>query len=194
MNDTTTMSASTAGKTTPPASPSQTPSPSIKTTTNKPTPPRSRPEALRGVDYLARLDVVHQRLYSRLDKGLKLVQVFGGSAAFGAATSGQVALMTGAGMVIALAACISLVVDFGLLAQRHSVRISRCNAITLQALNTPEMTAAEIDAARTRASDMDINVIEALRRPCFNDMLRTHGLTDHLLPLTLWQRFWAALA
>jgi len=122
------------------------------------------------------------------------VQVFGGSAAFGAATSGQTGLMAAAGIVVALAASVGMVFDFGLSALRYGLLVSRCNAITLEALNRPEMSAAEIDAAKTRDTDLDINMIEALRRPCFNDMLRTHGLTDHLLPLTLWQRFWAALA
>jgi len=165
-----------------------------KTTTSKPLNPRTRAEALRDVDYIVRIGVVHQRLYSRLDKLLKLVQAFGGSAAVGAAISGQTTLIVVVGVLVALAASISLVFDFGLAAQRYGLLVSRCSAITVQALDTPEMDIAAIDAARERAADLDINEIEALRMPCFNAVQRRHGLHAHLKPLTRWQRCVAALA
>jgi len=194
MNTTTTTCKNTPGSIRPPAPQNPSQAPPTRTTTSKPLSPRTRAEALRDVDYIVRVGVVHQRLFSRLDKGLKLVQVFGGSAAFGAATSGQMALMTVAGVMVALTASVGLVFDFGLAAQRYGVLVSRCNAITLQALSRPEMTIAEIDAAKTRDTDLDLNVIEALRVPCFNEVQRRHGLLANVKPLTLWQRFWTALA
>jgi len=164
------------------------------TTTTKPLPPRTRAEALRDVDYIVRIGVVHQRLYSRLDKALKLAQVFGGSAAVGAAISGQAIVIAVVGALVALAASLSLVFDFGLAAQRYGLLVSRCSAITVQALNNPDMDIAAIDAARTQVADMDINVIEALRVPCFNEVQRRHGLLANIKPLTCWQRCVATLA
>jgi len=93
-------------------------------TRSKPLPPRTRAESLRDVDYIVRLGVVHQRLFSRLDKGLKLIQAFAGSAA----VSGQPVTVAIVGAVVALAASVSLVFDFGQAAHAYGVLVSRCTA------------------------------------------------------------------
>jgi|GEM_PF-2557561 len=163
-------------------------------TRSNPLPPRTRAESLRDVDYIVRLGVVHQRLFSRVDKGLKLIQAVAGSAAVGAAVSGQPVTVAMVGAVVALAASVSLVFDFGQAAHAYGVLVSRCTAITVQALNNPSMTTAEIDAAKTHVADLDLNEIESLRMPCFNEVQRRHGLLAYIQPLSRWQRLWAALA
>jgi len=193
MNAPTTNCASTAGSSRPTTglNPSANPNPPKQTTNER---PRTRRKALLDVDYIVRVGVVHQRLFSRVDKGLKLAQSFAGSAAVGAAISGQPVLVAVVGGVVALAASVSLVFDFGQAAHRYGVLVSRCTAITAQALDTPDMDASAIDIAVIRATDLDLNEIESLRMPCYNAVLRRHGLSANVKPLTLWQRFWAALA
>lgn len=155
---------------------------------------RARGEALRDVDYVIRLGVIHHRLFCRLESGARFVQLLGGSAAVGGAIAGSTVGTGIAGLVVALAAYADIAFEFGKAARLHDQLIRRASQVAERAARKPSMTSAQIDMARAAAADLDVTIIEALRTPAYNEVQRRHGLYSYVRPLSRWQRFMEAIA
>jgi hypothetical protein len=156
--------------------------------------PRNRAEALRDVDYALRMGLVHERLYSRLHRGLRFIELFGSSAAFGAVMGDKsiLAMVIMAG--VAAAAYLGMIYEFGDGARLHREAMARCNKVVTDALSNPGMTAEEIDLGRAYAASVEVPIVEALRVPCYNAVQRRHGLMGHVKPLSWVERVMQAIA
>jgi len=155
-------------------------------------PPRTRNEALRELDYLIRLNQRHRRLYGRITAGQRFLELIAGSFAVGAALCSPPAILAVAGAALALSGFAGIAFDPARRHARYELTLQRYSRLRAEAVGTPEMPLAELDRRMGRIEDPDY--IEGLRLPSHNDMLRSHGLKDHLSPLTRWQRCVAALA
>lgn len=158
------------------------------------TQPRDRGEALRGIDYSCRLSMVHARLYSRIAKILRVVEIFGGSAALAGVIANRGMMTAIAGCIIALCAAISFIFDFDKAANLHWRMESRMARAKRNIRANPEWTQDQIEDEIDAADNLNTTVIEGLRVPCFNDMVLQHGYHSQVRKLTLWQRFMKAIA
>jgi len=113
-----------------------------------------------------------------------------------AASLGLAVAISAAADYIAVAGGILAVVAFAGFAvetnQRHTDDNRALQQYSRLRVNAALMTLEELDQRCASISDPDY--IEALRMPCFNDTMLSHGVYRAVQPLSRWQRLWAVLA
>ncbi|GIX39017.1 hypothetical protein [Silanimonas lenta] len=157
--------------------------------------PRTRAEALRDLDYAIRVGVVHERLFGRMHRLFRLIQLLGSSAAFAGVVGGNAALSASFALLVAAVAFLDIAFDPAVAARRHADLVRALSRAKSEALENPGKTVDAIDQARAAASDIEgLTLFESLRVPCYNEVQRRHGLEANVRPLTRWQRFMQAIA
>lgn len=123
-----------------------------------------------------------ERLYRRIDVACNLVQLVGGSAAAAAALGGNSALVVGSGLMLALAAAISLAVQPAVKCERHMR--SKCQYLGVKRLSDESAVAAAIiDAQAIGPAGFG-----ALAMPAWNAAARAMGREDSAQALRWWER------
>ena len=123
-----------------------------------------------------------ERLYRRIDVACNLVQLVGGSAAAAAALGGRGALVVGAGLLLALAAAVSLTVQPAIKGERHMR--SKCQYLDAKRLSDESAVAAAIiDAQASGPAGFG-----ALAMPAWNAAARAMGREDSAQALRWWER------
>lgn len=140
------------------------------------------------LQYGAVIASLHERLYARLDKGIKLAALFFGTFAFATVTAGMTTFTQVLAALIALGSLMSLLFDFAGRARemRGALRTSQR---LLAETHLPSATVAAIEAAIATAGGDAPTVIEGLRKPAFNQNLVTNGWHSKVVPLSKWERF-----
>ena len=132
-----------------------------------------------------------ERLYARLDLVLNAVQLVGGSAAAYGAMQSQASLSAGAGVCLAVAAAVSLLVQPAIKAERH--RRAKCDYLDLEskawALSFEQLNVQLMEVRKAAPTGID-----ALAIPAYNATLRAIGETTALLKESAVQRIARALA
>ncbi len=153
---------------------------------------RTKYEVELDIDYAIRLACLHERLYGRVHKNLRLIQLIGGSAALVSAVGGhQQVVMAVAGVVLAAIAYINLIFDFSERARAH--RDYRRKLTTLLA-EADQLSQADLQKKLTNTSFDEEVVIEGLRKPAYNQNLQRHGRYSHTVALSRWERFMQAIS
>lgn len=147
---------------------------------------RTHYEAVLDIRYAKRYLSRQERLFRRFSGLLSFLTLFTGTAAFGAAMSANPKLAGAAGFTIAALTIIDFVLAPGKKAWQCNELYRRYNE--LDRLSASLDLAALDDRIHT-LRDYSAPSIEALRLPAYNDMLRENGRTEHIQPLTRWQRF-----
>jgi len=155
--------------------------------------PRSLYEVRMDICYSAKVFALHERLYARLDKGIKAIELIAGSGAFYAVTAGYTGTTKVCALVVTTFALLSLVYDFG--GRAREMRGAVRNYMQL---------ASEVDRKGATVSSLDKRyallgkdaptTIDGLAKPAYNQNLATHGLYSHVTPLSRWERFLQAIA
>ncbi|QSQ38909.1 hypothetical protein [Xanthomonas translucens] len=155
--------------------------------------PRSIYEAKMDAYYYARLHVLHERLYSRLDKLGKLIELVSGSGAFYAVCMAYETLTQTFALIVAFIALASLVFDPAGRARvmRDGVR----NYMEVVAMCSDE--AVSLSAVDKRLAEIGVDaptVIDGLRRPAYNQNLASHGRDGYMVALSRYERVLQAIA
>ncbi len=148
-----------------------------------------------GMDicYYIRLSELHERLYARLDKAIKVAELVSGSGAFVTLLKGApsvAAVLTAAVVILSI---VSLVFDFGGRARAMADSRAKYEAVRVTSLRDG-ISVARAETALARAGAGSPTIIEALRLPAFNSNLKGHGFEDKVMPLSRWERFVDAIA
>jgi len=157
-----------------------------------PSPPHSHNEALRDLDYLIRLNQRHRRLYGRLTHGLRFFELLAAALGVTSALTGTPAALAIGGGLLALVSLIGFACEPSKQHHTYDQTLQRYSRLRAAVVGGPEIPLNELEQRIGRIEDPDY--IENLRLPSFNDMMRSHGLNQALLPLNRWQRLCAALA
>lgn len=152
---------------------------------------RSEYEAKMDIAYYARLHVLHERLFSRMDKLGKLLELVAGSGAFYAVTAGHDGATKACALLIAVIALAGLVFDPA--GRARGMRDAMRNYMLLLS-DAEDLPLVEIDKRLARMGADAPTVLEGLRRPAYNQNLVSHGRASYTLPLTKWERFLQAIA
>jgi len=157
-----------------------------------PNPPRSHSEALRDLDYLIRLNQRHRRLYGRLNKCLRFLELLAGAIGLATAVAPSSISLAATGGLLALVGLAGFAIEPSKHYHTYHLTLQRYSRLRAAIVGRPEIPLNELEQHIGRIEDPDY--IESLRLPSFNDMMRSHGLNQALPPLNRWQRLCAALA
>lgn len=125
-----------------------------------------------------------ERLYRRIDVACNLVQLVGGSAAAAAALGGNSALVVASGLMLALAAAISLTVQPAVKCERHMR--SKCQYLGVKRLSGADAQA--IGDAIINAQASGPAGFGALAMPAYNAAARALGSVHGVQTLRWWER------
>lgn len=75
--------------------------------------PRSLYEVRMDICFKAKVHALHERLYARLDKGVKAIELIASSGAFYAVTAGYTGTTKVCALIVTIFVLLSLVYDFG---------------------------------------------------------------------------------
>jgi hypothetical protein len=150
------------------------------------TPPRTKEEAARQVNYSIRLHALHKRLYDRIRVVLAIVQLLASSAVVVEAIANKPWAVTSFGVIVATLGFLDIAYDFAEHAANHGVwrrefseLAARMGGLTLEELDS-ELARIEGDA------EVDF---ESLRTIAWNDTLRTFGVEGAMRPESRTQKF-----
>lgn len=132
-----------------------------------------------------------ERLYSRLDFLLNVVQLVGGSAAAFGALQKNPKLSAAAGIALALAAAVSLLVQPSIKAERH--RRSKCEYLELEA-KAWQLSFQELKTELMLIRKDAPTGIDALANPSYNACLRAIGADTKPIHVSWMQRIAFAFA
>lgn len=153
--------------------------------------PRTIYEAKLDACYYALLYTLHERLFARVDKGSKLIELIAGSGGFYAVTVGHDGLTKVFTLLVAIVALTSLVFDFAGRARETHNAMTRYMALLA---NSDEMTVEGFDKELARIAIDTPTVIDGLRKPAFNQNVISHGRQSYALLLNGWEKFLQAIA
>lgn len=149
-------------------------------------------EAQLDIDYEARLQQLHARLYGRLHNATLLIIFIATSTAFASVLdSAGTATAIWSGLVITVVGYADVLLDFAGRRAQHEIQRGRYLELRARSIG---MALEEIDKCRYTTAKTDPPEIEALRNPAFNDNLRAHGRHDHQVSLTWLEKLVAAIA
>lgn len=154
---------------------------------------RSLYEVRMDICYYAKIHALHERLYARADKGLKLFELIAGSGAFYAVTAGHDVITQWCALLIAVAALFGLVFDLSgrARAMRDAVRMYMD---LLAESNKKRVTVESVDEKLARVGRDAPTVIDGLRKPAYNQNVLSHGRGSYVLKLNRWERLLQVIA
>ena len=155
--------------------------------------PRSLYEVRMDICYYAKLHVLHERLYARLDKGIKAIELIAGSGAFYAVTAGYTGTTKVCALVVTTFALLSLVYDYG--GRAREMRGAVRNYLQLLSeVDRKGATVASLDKQLAQVGKDAPTTIDGLAKPAYNQNVASHGRYSYALPLSRWERFLQAIA
>lgn len=155
--------------------------------------PRTLYEVRLDICYAVKLYSIHERLYARLDKGIKAIELIAGSGAFYAVTAGYTGATKICALVVTTFALLSLVYDFG--GRAREMRGAARNF--LQLLTEVERKGATVALLEKQVAQVGKDApttIDGLAKPAYNQNLTRHGLYSAVTPLSRWERFLQMIA
>lgn len=152
---------------------------------------RTRYEANLDLDYKIRLYYLHERLYTRIHKNLRLLQLVGGSAAFASALGKNTDFMVASGALLAAIAYINLIFDFS--ERSRSTKELRKKLTSFKA-ESIDFSDQDFEKKMTGLAVEDEVTIQGLCKPAYNQNLCTHGRYSYQQKLNLWERLLNLLA
>lgn len=153
-------------------------------------PPVTKSEAIRKIQYNARIHALHCRFYRRLQKALTFFSLLAGAAALVPVWQSVPGGLALTGAVLACVSAMNTVGGFGAKAIHHELWMKQANDLVARSAGLDIET---LDAQRV-AIPVDNVTIEALRGVAWNDVLESNGFENKMRPETLAQRFWRAIA
>ena len=147
------------------------------------TPPRD--DSLFNLEYGYWFNAANERFYRRVDFLTNLVQLVGGSGAAAAALGGRNGLVIASGLVLAVAAAVSLTVQAAVKAERHER--AKCKYLGIKR-RMHNLSDAELHEAATEAQEGGPLGIESLAMPSYNAALRAIDREGGQRPLRWSQR------
>jgi hypothetical protein len=132
-----------------------------------------------------------ERLYTRLDFVLNVVQLVGGSAAAFGVMQGNSPLLAASGVGLAVTAAVALLVQPAIKSERH--RRAKCEYLALEA-KAWGMAYDDLNSALMKARSDSPTGVDALAVPAYNATLNAIGNTSSLMAETWVQRLARALA
>lgn len=132
-----------------------------------------------------------ERLYGRLDLLLNLVQLVGGSAAVLAVLGSRQELLGAVGLVLALAAALSLLVSPGAKAVRHAIVKDKFTALMGRYKTMSPEDLAKVIADYRVGAPAGIQLLEL---PAYNASASALGREDAVSPLSRFERVAQALS
>lgn len=154
---------------------------------------RTLHEVRLDICYAVKLYALHERLYARLDKGIKAIELIAGSGAFYAVTAGYTEVTKVCALVVTTFALLSLVYDFGGRA-RDMRGAERSFLQLLSEADRKGATIASLDRQIAQAGKDAPTTIEGLAKPAYNQNLARHGFLSSMTPLSRWERFLQSVA
>lgn len=145
---------------------------------------RTYTQAIYDIEYGIRLYSLHHRFHENAAKLVTFIELFGGSGAFFAALGENKTVAVISGLAIAIMAAANHAWRFG---DRARQFCDLTKALVRVRSECDGKTVAQIDSAAGLASIDAPPIIEGLRVPAFNDMLRQTGQKDFVEKLTPWQ-------
>lgn len=146
---------------------------------------RSHYEATLDVRFHARLHLIHARLFRRVRGILSFATLFSGSAAFAMAVADKPPLMKLAALAVAIITIVEHVLDPARKAAHHDHLRAR---YVLLDRDAPRLKLDELDKRLGEIGVDDGSIIDALRGPAMNDVLRQNGREDWTRRLGRWER------
>lgn len=153
--------------------------------------PRTVYEAKLDIDYSIRLFALNERVFLRMEKSAKLLELVAGSGAFYAITAGHAEAVKWLSLLVASVALASLVFDPA--GRARSMRDALRAYLDLAA-EADAMTLEKIDQRRALLGKEEPPVIQGLCRPAFNQNLQRHARGSYSLPLNWWERLLQVVA
>jgi len=155
--------------------------------------PRTVHEVRLDICYAVKFYGLHERLYARLDKGIKAIELIAGSGAFYAVTVGYTGATKVCALVVTVFALLSLVYDFG--GRARDMRGTVRNFLQLLTeVDRKGATVASLDKQVAQVGKDAPTTIEGLAKPAYNQNLTSHGFYSAVAPLSRWERFLQAIA
>lgn len=152
---------------------------------------RTRYEANLDLDYKIRLYYLHERLYIRIHKNLRLFQLIGGSAAFAGALGKNTDFMAFSGALLAAIAYINLIFDFS--ERSRSTRDLRKKLTNFKA-DSIDLSDQDFEKRLAALAVEDEITIQGLCKPAYNQNLSTHGRYSYQQKLNAWEKILNILA
>lgn len=147
--------------------------------------PRTKGEALLDLDYAIELSVMSQRFYERLNKGIALICLLAGSAAFITVFHPSSVVVTIAGIGVGVLTLIEQVYDFRGKGTVHAGLIKRFQRLQADA---GKLDLEKLDARFNKIAADTIPVIQGLRQPAHNNNMRRNGYPERVRPLSRWEK------
>ncbi|WP_313458716.1 hypothetical protein [Stenotrophomonas sp.] len=155
--------------------------------------PRSLYEVRMDICFKAKVHALHERLYARLDKGVKAIELIASSGAFYAVTAGYTGTTKVCALIVTTFVLLSLVYDFGGRA-REMRDMMRNYMQLLSEVDREDVTVASLDRHLALIGRDGPALINGLAKPAYNQNLATHGRYGYALPLSRWERLLQGIA
>lgn len=155
--------------------------------------PRSLYEVRMDICFKAKVHALHERLYARLDKGVKAIELIASSGAFYAVTAGYTGTTKVCALIVTTFVLLSLVYDFG--GRAREMRDMMRNYLQLLSdVDRDDVTVACLDRRLALIGRDGPTLINGLSRPAYNQNLATYGRYSYALRLSRWERFLQSVA
>ena len=152
--------------------------------------PRTIGEARLDLDYAIVFEVLNQRFYGRIHKGIALVSLLCGSAAFVTVFQPNSVVVTIAGLAVGILALLEQVYDFR---GRETMHASLLTKLQRFKARSGEMDLLAFDKAMEKVCIDSIPGIQGLRWVANNENMRRNGFPERVRELSPWEKVLEAI-
>jgi hypothetical protein len=151
----------------------------------------SRSDAIFSAHYGRRFCHVESRLWGRMALLFAMIEMLGGTFAFGAWMADNPGWASTSGLMVAITAAMNQLIAPKERALRNDFMREKFGAIILAA---PTLSDAELAARVTALHNEPADEVEALRDPVYIQTAQELGWPHDPIALSVWQRFVSVLA